>query len=673
MSLRRLGALFVALSIASFPLSAQADTDAPTPGMTGPEIDAQAQLNALKDIPPNSWAYQAIVDLVNDGIVVGYPDGTFKGNRPLTRYEAAVLTERAVQFLTKELANPQTAGSVSQADIETLRKLLDEFHGDIDALRLKVADLDSRLTRDEASEKTVAASEAQLAATQKNDEAAAARAKLGAVYLVRAGNFSEDTAAFTNAFAGSTAAPGCKPATQTCTGYLGIAPGYALTGGNPGTNAGSQGGGNKYLAGANTTGYGYQLLRILLDGTLDPTFSYHVRLENRYFWDTPSAQLSSSASTPGGTVNAVPAFPSAIGGYPANTTVRLNYAYMQYDDPSGFSASAGRLNETDGTLGLLYADQFNGGAIGIKAKGVSARVGYAYTLPAYSSGTAPAFTTIAGTSYLTGLGSQSTTACAATLPGPYPTGCAALPTQSLWAQLAFTPNKKLTLGAAYVDDINDQIADWDPSICSFSYKVGGTSVYSPGPGGACPAYAGGPLESTTQAGVNDIAAGTFVFPYTNLATGAVFGRYQDTFGKLPVSLEAEGSYRFGNDPVTGVKWQQPYAVWVQGKAGAYNATLHGAYVEGGYVGAGYNSLTSHSALTNGPSYDGQYQANANGYDIAYGGLHYWFSRYGRIGLVYQWSDALGGTDIPVASTTWAGAFLTHDISRGLFLQTYLQF
>src|SRR5665213_1349427 len=119
MSLQRLGAFFVALSIVGFPLGAQAaDTQTPVPGMVGEQIDAQAQIEALKDLDPNSWPYQSITDLVNDGIIVGYPDGTFKGNRPLTRYEAAVMVERAVQFLSKKLANPQVASSVSQKEID---------------------------------------------------------------------------------------------------------------------------------------------------------------------------------------------------------------------------------------------------------------------------------------------------------------------------------------------------------------------------------------------------------------------------------------------------------------------------------------------------------------------------------------------------------------------------
>jgi len=155
MSFQRLGALIAVLAIAGFPLSSQAaDQAAAMPGTSGPLIDAQAQIDALKDIPPNSWAYQSIVDLYRDGIIIGYPDGTFKGSRPLTRYEAAVMVERAVQFLTKQLADVKTAQLVQQKDIDTLRALLDEFRGDIDSLKIRVGDIDARLKTVETNQKT---------------------------------------------------------------------------------------------------------------------------------------------------------------------------------------------------------------------------------------------------------------------------------------------------------------------------------------------------------------------------------------------------------------------------------------------------------------------------------------------------------------------------------------
>ena len=159
----------------------------------------------------------------------------------------------------------------------------------------------------------------------------------------------------------------------------------------------------------------------------------------------------------------------------------------------------------------------------------------------------------------------------------------------------------------------------------------------------------------------------------NLAEASVYGHYADVFDKIPFLVEAEGSYRFGNDPNTGVGWQQPWAVWVQAKVGYYNPTPFKPYLEAGYIGAGYNSLSPHSAITGQPNYDYQFQGNANGYGIGYVGLQYWFSKFGRIGVIYQGSDILSGITIPVASATYASTYLTHDITNAVFLQTYLQF
>src|SRR5271156_1312000 len=42
------------------------------------------------DVPDNHWAYEALARLKKDGLLVGYPDGLFRGNRPASRYELAV-------------------------------------------------------------------------------------------------------------------------------------------------------------------------------------------------------------------------------------------------------------------------------------------------------------------------------------------------------------------------------------------------------------------------------------------------------------------------------------------------------------------------------------------------------------------------------------------------------
>jgi len=606
MLFRRFGALVAALTIASVPLLAQAAdvADAPTPGMTTPIIDAQAQSDALKDISPSSWAYQAIIDLVNDGIIVGYPDGSFKGNRPLTRYEAAVLTERAVQYLTKKLANPATAAEVTQADIDKLRELLDEFKGDIDALKLRVSDIDTRLKKVEA--------------TQANQQATLDRAKLGLVYFIRPGSFTEAVSAY--------GFVGCG--IHSCA----LAPNTALTGGSLGSGVNVSA--NKYYSGSNGTGYGYQLARVLLDGSVDSRVSYHIRLENRYFWDTPSQQLS-SAGTFGGTVTNVPNYLTSTTStfdYPTNTTVRFNYGYIQYNDPSGLYATAGRINETDGTLGMLYADQFNGAKFGYSKYGVKVEGGYAYQWPANNAG---------------GQICTTTTVCN-------------YATQNVFGQVSFAPSKAVTIGAAYVADVNTRITTWDPSVCSVTGKAPVA--------GACPV-----TSAANAALVPGGAVGAYEPAVTNLTEGAAFGRYTGSIVDLPLSLEAEGTFRFGDDPFTGTTWKSNVAYWVQAKLGAYNAKAFRAYLEGGYVAAGFNSVSAHTSLINGPSYDGQYQGNPNGYQIAYAGIHYWFSQYARIGLVYQYYDLLSGTTLPVASATCPGCYLTHDQGQGVFVQTNLQF
>ena len=57
--------------------------------------DASAMAaNPFSDVSPDDWAYQAVSDLSSQGVVEGYPDGTFKGERNMTRYELAQIIAR---------------------------------------------------------------------------------------------------------------------------------------------------------------------------------------------------------------------------------------------------------------------------------------------------------------------------------------------------------------------------------------------------------------------------------------------------------------------------------------------------------------------------------------------------------------------------------------------------
>jgi len=95
----------------------------------------------LADVPRTSWAYQYLQTLAADGIIVGYPDGTFKGDRPLTRYEMAVIVARAIATLQERHGETPA----SRSDLDKLQKLIDALKDELDSLGVRVSDLEDSL------------------------------------------------------------------------------------------------------------------------------------------------------------------------------------------------------------------------------------------------------------------------------------------------------------------------------------------------------------------------------------------------------------------------------------------------------------------------------------------------------------------------------------------------
>ena len=91
--------------------------------------------NPFSDVTPDSWAYQAVSQLAASGIVNGYPDGTFKGQNNITRYEMA-------QMVAKAMANQDRANAEQQAMIN---RLADEFSNELNNLGVRVARLEDRV------------------------------------------------------------------------------------------------------------------------------------------------------------------------------------------------------------------------------------------------------------------------------------------------------------------------------------------------------------------------------------------------------------------------------------------------------------------------------------------------------------------------------------------------
>ncbi|MBU7583808.1 MAG: carbohydrate porin [Nostoc sp. TH1S01] len=117
------------------------------------EITGQVtSVSQLSDVRPTDWAFQALQSLVERyGAIAGYPDGTFKGNRALTRYEFAAGLNAALDRLSELIAS-NTADLVKKEDLETLQKLQAEFAPELQQLRARLDSLEARTAEVEANQ-----------------------------------------------------------------------------------------------------------------------------------------------------------------------------------------------------------------------------------------------------------------------------------------------------------------------------------------------------------------------------------------------------------------------------------------------------------------------------------------------------------------------------------------
>jgi hypothetical protein len=117
------------------------------------EVLAQlTSVSQLSDVQPTDWAFQALQSLVERySVVAGYPDGTFRGNRALTRYEFAAGLN-AVLDRINELVDAGLANAVLQADLATLERLQQEFAVELATLRDRVDRLEARSAELEANQ-----------------------------------------------------------------------------------------------------------------------------------------------------------------------------------------------------------------------------------------------------------------------------------------------------------------------------------------------------------------------------------------------------------------------------------------------------------------------------------------------------------------------------------------
>lgn len=102
-------------------------------------------VNTLTDVQPGDWAFSALQDLnARYNCLQGYPDGTFRGDRPLSRYEFAAGLNACYQQL-EILISDNAAQFASSGDLEVLQRLLQEFAAELDAIAGQVGSLEERI------------------------------------------------------------------------------------------------------------------------------------------------------------------------------------------------------------------------------------------------------------------------------------------------------------------------------------------------------------------------------------------------------------------------------------------------------------------------------------------------------------------------------------------------
>ena len=102
-------------------------------------LDQVTSVTQFSDVYPTDWAYQALSNLVETyGCVAGYPNGTFRGNRAMTRYEAAALLSACLDSVT--------------GMTDELKRLIREFETELAIIKGRVDGLEARVGELEATQ-----------------------------------------------------------------------------------------------------------------------------------------------------------------------------------------------------------------------------------------------------------------------------------------------------------------------------------------------------------------------------------------------------------------------------------------------------------------------------------------------------------------------------------------
>lgn len=100
-------------------------------------------INQLRDVSPTDWAYEALRSLVDRyGCIAGFPNQTYRGDQPLSRYEFAAGLNSCLNQIERLIS---ASGSVSDSDLEKIKQLSQEFAAELATLDEKVNQIETKI------------------------------------------------------------------------------------------------------------------------------------------------------------------------------------------------------------------------------------------------------------------------------------------------------------------------------------------------------------------------------------------------------------------------------------------------------------------------------------------------------------------------------------------------
>lgn len=115
------------------------------------KISQVTSVSQFSDVQPTDWAFQALQSLVERyGCIAGYPNSTFRGNRALTRFEFAAGLNACLDRMNELIAI--ATEQVGSGDLETLKRLQEEYGAELATLRGRVDSLEFRAAELEANQ-----------------------------------------------------------------------------------------------------------------------------------------------------------------------------------------------------------------------------------------------------------------------------------------------------------------------------------------------------------------------------------------------------------------------------------------------------------------------------------------------------------------------------------------